>query len=187
MKHPPPVEILFQPLSHVKGRETNTGPGSGVLHGSGTRVGIGCLCVELSFDDMPADSEVIFFDGECGLCHRAVRFVLRHDRKGHFRFAPLQGETFLSQVPEGVRSRLPETLVVLSGDGRFLLRSEGALHVLENLGGVWRALGRVLAWLPRRYRDSLYDAVATRRARLFSRPSQGCPVVQPEQRRRFDP
>ena len=27
-------------------------------------------------------AEYLFYDGHCGLCHRAVKFVLRHDRSG---------------------------------------------------------------------------------------------------------
>lgn len=187
MKHPLPLEILFQPVSHVKGRMSRTEPGSGRLHGSGAEEGIGRLHSELSFDEMTEDSEVIFYDGDCGLCHGAVRFILRHDRKKRFRFAPLGGKTFLNRVPEVVRSRIPDTLVVSLGDGRFLQRSDGVLYALEKLDGPWKALARVGAWLPRRFRDSLYDAIAARRARLFRRPIRSCPVVDPELRRRFDP
>jgi predicted DCC family thiol-disulfide oxidoreductase YuxK len=150
-------------------------------------MGIDRCPVELSFNDMSSDGELIFFDGGCGLCHAAVRFILDHDRQGRFRFAPLQGETFLERVPEVVRSRLPETLVVSTGDGRYLLRSDGAIYVLGSLGGSWRVLGQVMAWLPRRFRDFLYDVIARRRAHLFSRPVQDCPVAEPELRQRFDP
>ena len=39
--------------------------------------------------------EIIFYDGHCGLCHAAVRFVVaRDDREEGFVFAPLGGETF---------------------------------------------------------------------------------------------
>lgn len=150
-------------------------------------MGIGRRPVELSFSDMSSDGELIFFDGGCGLCHAAVRFVLDRDRQGRYRFAPLHGETFLERVPQVVRSRLPDTLVVSTGDGRYLLRSDGVVYVLESLGGSWRVLGQTIAWLPRRCRDFLYDVVARRRAHLFSRPSQDCPVAEPELRQRFDP
>jgi predicted DCC family thiol-disulfide oxidoreductase YuxK len=146
-----------------------------------------CPCGELSFNEMSPDSELIFFDGQCGLCHAAVRFILEHDHRAEFRFAPLQGETFMERVPEVVRSRLPDTLVVSPGDGRFLLRSDGVLYVLGGLGRPWRLLGRVVSWLPRRWRDSLYDAVAARRARLFASPSRVCPVAEPDLQARFDP
>ena len=187
MRHPLQLEILLQRLSHVKGRRVSIWVESGTLGGAGTRLGTGGCRVEVSFNEMVPAPEMIFFDGECGLCHRAVRFILSHDRKRRFRFAPLQGRTFLSQVPEVVRSRLPDTLVVSPGDGRYLLRSDGVLYALERLGGPWKALAKVGAWLPRRIRDRLYDAIAVRRARLFSSPVQGCPVVEPELGRRFDP
>ena len=44
-----------------------------------------------------AGTDILFYDGSCGLCHRAVRFILAEDRSGTaFRFAPLGGETFAS-------------------------------------------------------------------------------------------
>ena len=36
---------------------------------------------------------LVFFDGVCNLCVFFVHFVLKRDKKGIFRFAPLQGET----------------------------------------------------------------------------------------------
>ena len=41
---------------------------------------------------MSGDEVLLIYDGTCGFCHGAVRFVLRHDRKSVFRFAPLLGE-----------------------------------------------------------------------------------------------
>jgi hypothetical protein len=35
---------------------------------------------------------ILLFDGVCNLCHRAMRFVLDHDRDARFRFAPLQSD-----------------------------------------------------------------------------------------------
>jgi predicted DCC family thiol-disulfide oxidoreductase YuxK len=142
---------------------------------------------ELSCLDMSKDVQRIYFDGRCGLCHAAVRFTVERDRTARFRFAPLEGETFLARVPEVVRGRLPDTLVVSPGDGRYLLRSDGVLHILEALGGGWKALAKMAGWLPRRWRDLLYDAIAARRARLFTPPTQVCPVVEPELRARFEP
>src|ERR1700744_4904114 len=36
-------------------------------------------------------SPVILFDGECGLCNRATRLLMRWDNWGRLRYAPLQG------------------------------------------------------------------------------------------------
>ena len=33
---------------------------------------------------------VLLYDGECGLCNRLVRLLLRADRAGRLNYAPLQ-------------------------------------------------------------------------------------------------
>ena len=130
----------------------------------------------------------LFYDGHCGLCHGAVRFVLARDRRPYpFRFAPLHGETFLHIVPEATRRALPDSLVVVTRDGAILTRSAGMLYVAQQLGGVWRALAALGLVVPRPIRDMVYDAIARTRQHLFAAPPDVCPVVPPHLRSRFDP
>ena len=130
---------------------------------------------------------MLFYDGHCALCHRAVRFVLRHDRAGTaFRFAPLQGPTFQARVPAERRAGLPDSIVVLTSDGSLLVRSNAFLHILRRLGGGWKALAGVLRIIPRSLRDFVYDFIARVRFRVFGTRRDWCPVVPPEQRARFD-
>lgn len=132
--------------------------------------------------------ERLYYDGSCGLCHRAVRFVLARDVDGtRFRFAPLGGETFRAQVPPERRGELPDSVVVATRDGRLLSRSDAALHVLERLGGVWRAIGTAGRAIPRPLRDWAYDGVARIRRRLFAAPKESCPLLPPHLRERFEP
>lgn len=134
------------------------------------------------------ESEYIFYDGHCGLCHRAVKFVLTHDRCGSaFRFAPLQGETVQSRVPAERRANLPDTFVVLTRDGTLLMRSNASLYILKRLGGRWKILAKILGVIPRSLRDLVYDSVARIRYRLFGRRDNLCPVVPPDLQARFDP
>lgn len=131
---------------------------------------------------------VLLYDGVCGFCDLTVQWVLRADRRELFRFAPLQGE-----YAAGVLARHPEldgidSLVLVeptrSGVGeRSSVRSEGALRVASLLGGAWKAV-QVLRILPRPLRDSVYDAFARRRYRLFGR-YDACSVPPPEVRERF--
>jgi len=135
-----------------------------------------------------AAPEVLFYDGGCGLCHRAVRFVLAVDREGQaFRFAPLGGATFLDQIPEKERAGLPDSMVLRTQDGVLLTRSAAALHVLRRLGGFWRGLAAVGSVLPRFLLDAVYDFVARVRFRLFAKPDDVCPLVPKELRARFLP
>jgi predicted DCC family thiol-disulfide oxidoreductase YuxK len=144
-----------------------------------------------AFSSMPSlvpRVEILFYDGHCGLCHRTVKFVLRHDRTGGaFRFAPLQGETFAALVPPERRAGLPDSIVVRTLDGSLLERSDAFIHILRRLGDGWKALAGILAVMPRPVRDTIYDFVARIRYRVFGRRDELCPIVPADLRARFDP
>ena len=132
-----------------------------------------------------AGHSLVFYDGTCGLCHRAVRFALARDGDGsRFRFAPLDSEAFRQRVPDA--AGLPDSLVVRTPEGSVLVRSAGVIHILERAGGAWGLLARALRVLPSRMRDAIYDEVAAVRYRLFRRPAEACPVTPPELRSRFE-
>jgi len=117
---------------------------------------------------------VLLFDGECGLCQRIVRRLLRVDREGRLCFAPLQGasaQAFLRArglstsdfdtlifVPEW-RARLPAP---------YLVRTDGVIAALRATGRrPARAAASVLAVFPRGLRDAGYRGVARWRYRWF--------------------
>jgi predicted DCC family thiol-disulfide oxidoreductase YuxK len=132
-------------------------------------------------------TEMIFYDGHCGLCHRAVRFLLAEDRVGDtFRFAPLGSDAFLAVVPEPARTQLPDSLVLRTSEGELLTRSAAVLHAMRRLGGAWRVLAAAVSVLPASLRDWLYDGVARVRYRLFRPPADACPITPPHLRSRFD-
>lgn len=135
-----------------------------------------------------SNTEMLFYDGYCGLCHRAVKFVLKHDRSGNaFRFAPLQGDTFQARVAASERAGLPDSIVVLTREGKLLVRSDAFLHILLRLGGGWKVMGGALEVIPHGLRDVVYDFIARIRYRVFGRRDDVCPVAAPELRARFDP
>ena len=135
---------------------------------------------------MPS-AEYVFYDGHCGLCHWAVKFVLKHNRRGHaFRFAPLQGETFEARVPVERRAGLPDSIVVLTREGALLVRSNAFLHILRRLGGGWAVLAAMVGVIPRGLLDLAYNFIARVRYWVFGRRDKVCPIVPPELRARFD-
>ena len=129
--------------------------------------------------------DTLLYDGSCGLCHRAVRFVLAEDRTAVFRFAPLDSETFRDSVPAASRRELPDSLVIATADGRLITRARGVRYILQRLGGLWRCLALASRLVPPILLDRMYDVVAATRHRLFRRPQQSCPILPPHLRDRF--
>ncbi|MGH0037391.1 MAG: thiol-disulfide oxidoreductase DCC family protein [Myxococcota bacterium] len=112
----------------------------------------------------PARHPVFFYDGECGLCDRTVRFLLDRDREARLRFAPLQGETAAAVLPpERIRDL---DSVVLVDDRGMHLQSTASLRGLVHLGGRWR-LARAALWIPAPLRNAAYAFIARRRIGWF--------------------
>lgn len=116
---------------------------------------------------------VLLFDGECGLCNRIVRMLLRLDRDGRLRYAPLQGaaaQDFLRA--NGLPTEDFDSLIFVpewaaGGVGEFRMRTEGAIGALRVVGGVGRGLAGLLAVWPAAWRDAGYRVVARWRYRIF--------------------
>lgn len=137
---------------------------------------------------VPGGRELVFYDGTCGLCHETVKFVLARDRDGgRFGFAPLQGETAAQLLARDGGEALPDSIVVRQTDGELLFRSDAIFHILDRLGGVWRAVAKVGMMLPKGLRDRAYDLVARVRRRIFKQPDGYCPMLPDEIRERFLP
>ena len=134
----------------------------------------------------------LLYDGVCGLCNRGVQFVLRHDAKESFRFASLQsGLAQRVLARHGVEAGDLDTVYVVvnfdqdgEGNESLLARSDAAVFVLRELGGMWRVGAVVLGWLPRPVRAWGYGTIARNRYRIFGRHDT-CPVPGERVRARF--
>lgn len=126
---------------------------------------------------------IVVFDGQCLLCNGWVQFLLRHDRRGRFRFASIQCEAGGRMLADaGLRVEGLQTLLLVDGD-RSWQHTDAILRVLHGLGWPWR-----LAWaawlIPRPLRDGLYRWLARNRYRWFGRSAQ-CMVPDPQVAARF--
>jgi predicted DCC family thiol-disulfide oxidoreductase YuxK len=135
----------------------------------------------------PLPPRLVLFDGICGFCDRAVRWLIERDRFGHLHFAPLQGETAAAlrrrhpEIPEDI-----DAIVYVETDAsgeRVRLRSDAVFRVAAGLAGPWRRLAW-LRWLPRPLSDWGYRVFARHRYRLFGK-LDACPVPLPDERARF--
>lgn|GEM_PF-123635 len=134
---------------------------------------------------LPSDPPelVVFYDGNCGLCHGFVRFLLEVDQASVTKFAPLQGEfakTKLEGHPELLNDL--ETVVVLN-DGELTTRSQAAFEIFRHLGGIWSMLS-FLRVFPTSLTNIFYRIVAQRRYKLFGQ-YESCPLPSSEDKERF--
>ena len=128
-------------------------------------------------------SPVLFYDGECGLCHRCVDWFLRHDGRARLRFALLQGETYANLD----RDR-PEDLstMVLVDDRGVWIESDAVRSALRAVGGGWGVIAATSRILPKFLRDAAYRFVAKRRLGWFG-PADACRIPGDGDESRFLP
>lgn len=138
---------------------------------------------------VPPAQPVLLYDGECGLCQRMVRRLLRSDRARRLRFAPLQGAAAQGYLrARGLPTEDFDSLVFVPDWHRPaevapLLRTDGALAAAGVVGGGWR----LLAWLrvlPAGLRDPCYRLIARTRYALFG-PARPGLLARPEWAERF--
>ncbi|MGA9040955.1 MAG: DCC1-like thiol-disulfide oxidoreductase family protein [Terriglobales bacterium] len=137
---------------------------------------------------MPVSSAnpIILYDGVCGLCNRFIQMVLKRDPHDRFRFASLQND-FAGKVlhRHGAEPGNLDTLYVVLNYNQLgeqlLSRSDAAMAVLRELGGIWRLLEIILRVLPKRLRDWSYRVIARNRYRIFGKYDQ---CLLPEERYR---
>lgn len=131
---------------------------------------------------------LLLYDGVCGLCSHVLQFVLKHDCRGVFSFAALQGETGRSMVSRwgGNPDELTTFYVCANyrtASARVLARSDAALFIAQEIGWPWKAFSAARL-MPKVLRDAVYDLVARTRYRLFGRLDR-CLVPAADVRSRF--
>ena len=131
---------------------------------------------------------VLLYDGLCGFCDRAVRFVLRFDPQGVIHFAPLQGKFAASVIGRHLPLREIDSLILVESNGQngeeqVYVRSEAVLKVAWYMGGLWKAFV-IFRIIPRPLRDWLYDVFARSRYRYFGR-LDSCSIPPSEMSYRF--
>lgn len=126
---------------------------------------------------------IILYDGVCNLCNAWVRFVIRHDPAGRFRFGA-------QQSPAGqalLRARLPcppdLSSVILLTDDAVYTKSSAILQIAAWLGPPWSWLAP-LRLVPPLLRDGLYCFIVRHRYRWFGRTSD-CQLPPPSIDSRF--
>lgn len=129
------------------------------------------------------ESHILLFDGVCNLCNRIVKFTIKRDPKEKFKFAALQsvsGQALLKKFDLPLNDF--DSFVYITNN-KYYRKSAAGLHVLKDLGGIWKIF-YVLIIIPRRIRDFFYTIIAKTRYKIFGKRDT-CMVPTPHIKRRF--
>lgn len=127
-------------------------------------------------------TKIILFDGVCQFCDRSVQFIIKRDKKGHFKFASLQSDLAKQLLSQYNVEKDVDSLVLLDGNN-YYIKSTAALRICKNFSGFWK-LGYLLLVIPRPFRDFVYQLIAKNRYNWFGK-KEACTIPSPEMRKRF--
>jgi predicted DCC family thiol-disulfide oxidoreductase YuxK len=131
-----------------------------------------------------ADSApLLVYDGACGFCSRAVRFILRHERTHDLLFVPRDSELG-KELRRHYHLEAVESMLWIA-DGEAFIESNATLHAASYVGGPWAALATLGGIVPEALRDWGYRIIARNRKRLSAAAATSCFVPTMEQRARF--
>ncbi|MBC8042439.1 MAG: thiol-disulfide oxidoreductase DCC family protein [Rhizobacter sp.] len=127
--------------------------------------------------------KIVLYDGVCGLCNGAVKFIIARDKDAVFKFAALQSDAAVSLL---AAHQLPpsdlDTVVLIEGNAAYA-KSDAALRVAKKLNGLWPLLYAFII-VPKPLRDAVYNFIAANRYQWFGKYDQ-CMMPTPEMKRRI--
>jgi predicted DCC family thiol-disulfide oxidoreductase YuxK len=114
----------------------------------------------------PDDHPILIFDAKCVLCSGFAQFILRTDRKHHFRLLSAQSSLGAALYRHYGLLKADYESNILLQDGRVWLKSDGSIRIFEQLGLPWSGAA-VVRLLPNFARDWIYDRIARNRLKWF--------------------
>ena len=126
----------------------------------------------------PANVAIVLFDGDCAFCNGCVRWLLKHERRSRYQFAPLQSAVAKPWLEKyGLSTSDFNSVIAIDGQQAFI-KSSAALHLLKEAHRYWHLL-RILKIIPRPIRDAVYDYVGKNRYQWWGSASR-CVIAEPQ-------
>lgn len=132
-------------------------------------------------DEKIKGKNIVFFDGYCNLCNKAVNFLMNRDKKKRFYYASLQSDLF--QKISIKHNLKPVDSVVLLKGKQIFIKSGAVLEIAKTMGGVY-SLITIFKIIPSAFRNKLYDWIAKKRYSWFGKKNT-CRIPTDEEKAFF--
>ena len=133
---------------------------------------------------IPREKKLILFDGVCNLCNSSIQFVINHDKKDIFLFAPLQsniGQQIISHFK--IDTTKTDSIILYTEKTGVDYKSTAALKTAYYLGFPINLVSIFLI-VPPIIRNWFYDLIARNRYKWFGKKSE-CMIPTPELKSKF--
>ena len=122
---------------------------------------------------MTKNYEIVIYDGICVLCNYFIQFILKVDKKAHFKVTNLQSDFTKTKYPEVLAV---DSVAVILENGKILQKSKAVYYILQKVKVL--LLIRILIYVfPTFFSNIVYDFIALIRYKLFGKYSY-CPCTQ---------
>lgn len=134
--------------------------------------------------NLPEHKQLILFDGVCNLCNSSVQYVIKHDKKDAFIFAPLQSDIGKQIIKEfSIDTAKVDSILLYSKEKGLKSKSTAALQVSKRLGFPTNLLSIFLI-IPSFIRNWVYDYIAKNRYKWYGKKEE-CMIPTPELKSKF--
>ncbi len=127
------------------------------------------------------NSNIIFYDGECGMCNKFIDYLLRIDKKKLFYYSPLNGVKAKLLLPPSLIEN-PTTVVFVKNEVIFL-ESNAVLEICKTLGGLW-SIFYFFKILPEFFRNKIYEQISKNRIVWFGK-NKSCRILSQLEKLQF--
>ncbi|MBT8304973.1 MAG: DUF393 domain-containing protein [Bacteroidia bacterium] len=134
--------------------------------------------------DLPKHKKLVLFDGVCNLCNASILYIIKHDKKDMFRFAPLQSEVGKSVIEKHeIDSAKMDSIILYSQEKGISHKSSAALRIAKDLGFPRNLMG-VFFIVPTFIRNWVYDYIAKNRYKWYGKKDE-CMIPTPDLQEKF--
>ena len=124
-------------------------------------------------------NKIIVFDGECLICNRFYKWVLRNDKKNVFMFTNIQSK-FYSENSNIDKSK--DSIIVITKN-RILYDCDAIVYILK-ITKTQLVIRFIISIFPRFISNSIYRTIAKNRYNFFGK-KETCFIPDKDELKRF--